>query len=222
MNYSFSYLYYPQQSPIVMFYVEPLVPSTALLDMNNLCSVAQLPESREISNELSSTPVKMEDQCSEDQCRLTINLTEADLEKYISNVNRKLWTEDEDEMLQKLAKEHSLDWKTIAASFPERNPNQCYGRYRRIIRDSKRKGWTKREDEMLMNCVEKYGQNWKAFTKNLPNRTSKQIRERYLNSLRPNIVVEDWKVDEDLKICQLINKYGKKWKLFEEFLPGRT
>lgn len=43
-----------------------------------------------------------------------------------------------------------------------------------------------------------------------------------MNSLRPNIVNEDWKVDEDKKICELINTYGRKWKLFEEYLPGRT
>lgn len=60
-----------------------------------------------------------------------------------------------------------MDWKKIAASFPERNPNQCYGRYRRIIRDSKRRGWSKKEDDILIDCVAKYGQCWKTFTKYL-------------------------------------------------------
>jgi hypothetical protein len=40
--------------------------------------------------------------------------------------------------------------------------------------------------------------------------------------LRPNILHEEWRVDEDLKICELINRYGKKWKLFERYLIGRT
>ena len=33
---------------------------------------------------------------------------------------------------------------------------------------------------------------------------------------------EEWRVEEDMKICSLINEYGKKWKMFEDFLPGRT
>jgi hypothetical protein len=43
-------------------------------------------------------------------------------------------------------------------------------------------------------------------------RTPKQIRERYINFIRPNISQDDWTIEEDLKLVDLINKYGQKWK----------
>jgi hypothetical protein len=86
-----------------------------------------------------------------------LSLILSDLEKHIGNANRKLWKEEEDEMLKYLAIEHDLDWKIIAVSFSERNPSQCYGRYRRIMSDSKKRGWSKKEDDTLIKCVRAYG-----------------------------------------------------------------
>lgn len=102
MNYSISYLCYPQQpsytilNPHVMFYAQPIVPSAQILDLSKMNQILQITESKENSYETSETPVKTEDQYSGDQFKPAINLTESDLSKYIGNVNRKLWTEEED------------------------------------------------------------------------------------------------------------------------------
>jgi hypothetical protein len=77
--------------------------------------------------------------------------------------------------------------------------------------------------------VDKFGMNWKLLSKYFESisifdldYSSKQIRERYLNHLRPGIQANDWTVEEDLQLCELINKHGRKWKLFEAHLTGRT
>lgn len=207
MNFSIPCVYYPQYPQYclvnqpIMVYAYPQMVDQSCFDLKvpDQCPTSDDSKSAEVPCE--PITAKLEEVPTSEPSKPVLSLTESDLERYICNINRKLWNEEEDELLKKLASEHDLDWKTIAASFPERNPNQCYGRYRRIIRDSKRRGWSKREDEILIECVSKYGQCWKAFTKYLEStfkiysdRTSKQIRERYLNSLRPNIVNEEWSV----------------------------
>ena len=53
-------------------------------------------------------------------------------------------------------------------------------------------------------------------------RTYKQVKEHYINYLRPEIKKDDWTVDEDLKLIQFLNMYGKNWKFLEENFEGRT
>lgn len=43
-----------------------------------------------------------------------------------------------------------------------------------------------------------------------------------MNYLRPEIKRDQWTMEEDLQIIELINKYGKRWKLIERELGNRT
>lgn len=43
-----------------------------------------------------------------------------------------------------------------------------------------------------------------------------------MNYLRPNIKKDDWSMEEDLKLINLMNRYGKNWKFLENNLEGRT
>lgn len=66
-----------------------------------------------------------------------------------------------------------------------------------------------------------------AFTSQVflfPNldRTAKQLREHYIGYLRPNINNSEWTIEEDLKLIELFNQHGKRWKFFESFFKGRT
>ena len=54
------------------------------------------------------------------------------------------------------------------------------------------------------------------------DRTHKQVKEHYLNYLRPEINKDEWTLQEDLKLVECLNKYGKDWKEIEESLQGRT
>lgn len=50
----------------------------------------------------------------------------------------------------------------------------------------------------------------------------KQIRERYENYLRDGICLDEWSVDEDIKIIEYVRKVGKKWKNLSSNMPERT
>lgn len=43
-----------------------------------------------------------------------------------------------------------------------------------------------------------------------------------MNYLRPEIKRDHWSIEEDMKIIECINKYGKKWKQIEKELGNRT
>ena len=43
-----------------------------------------------------------------------------------------------------------------------------------------------------------------------------------MNYLRPEIKKDDWTLEEDLKLIDFLNRYGKNWKLIEKNFEGRT
>ena len=43
-----------------------------------------------------------------------------------------------------------------------------------------------------------------------------------MNYLRPEINKHEWTLEEDLKLVDCLNKYGKDWKEIEDNLEGRT
>ena len=43
-----------------------------------------------------------------------------------------------------------------------------------------------------------------------------------MNYLRPEIRKDDWTLEEDVLLVNLLNNNGKNWKIIEEHFPGRT
>lgn len=54
------------------------------------------------------------------------------------------------------------------------------------------------------------------------DRTWKQLRDKYINYLRPNINRDEWSLEEDLKILDLMTKHGTKWKCIQKEMENRT
>lgn len=48
------------------------------------------------------------------------------------------------------------------------------------------------------------------------------MKEHYHNYLRPEIKKDEWTLEEDLKLIELLNRYGKEWKIIERSFEGRT
>ena len=48
------------------------------------------------------------------------------------------------------------------------------------------------------------------------------MKEHYINYLRPNIILGEWSIEEELRLVAYINEYGKDWSRVEELLPGRS
>ena len=43
-----------------------------------------------------------------------------------------------------------------------------------------------------------------------------------MNYLRPGINKDDWSIEEDMKILELVGKYGTKWKSIQKEMGMRT
>jgi hypothetical protein len=84
------------------------------------------------------------------------------------------------------------------------------------------KKWTRDEDELLITLAEKFNEkHWKEISKRFAKKNSLQCFSRY-KRIRPGIVKGSWKKDEDLKIMELVNKYGKSWSKISKILDTRN
>ena len=138
-------------------------------------------------------------------------------------INQKKWTKEEDEELIKLVSIHNgKKWKDIASNFHNKNPLQCFSRYKRIRPGIYKGSWKKEEDNLILSLIEKHGTSWSKISKIIKTRNGKQIRDRYINVLCPNINKKKFSPEEDYLLMQLYEKYGPKWATFNKFFKDRT
>lgn len=96
-------------------------------------------------------------------------LTRADLEKAGYEINKNVWTEDEDKLLVYLREKKKMDWIQISKKIPERNKKMCYSRYRRL-KNSTKLQWLRKDDEKLVGLVDSLGENWDEITKHFKSK----------------------------------------------------
>ena len=53
-------------------------------------------------------------------------------------------------------------------------------------------------------------------------RNFKQLKDHYENFLNPNLDGKEWTVEEELKLIDLINEHGQKWKVLQSLMPNRS
>jgi myb proto-oncogene protein len=133
------------------------------------------------------------------------------------------WTTEEDTLLISLALHLNRRWSKICKNFENKTRNQCYLRYLSINPSIKKGLWEPAEDQKLLEGVSLYGKKWSKIAKAcFSNRTSKQIRERYMNYLYPEVKNGKFSLDEEIRILELHNRFGNRWKLISQFVPGRS
>ena len=64
--------------------------------------------------------------------------------------------------------------------------------------------------------------NWSKIAEKLESKNARQCQTRWQNILDPNRVKGPWTKEEDLKLIELVNKFGpEKWSNISSYLPGR-
>ena len=137
--------------------------------------------------------------------------------------NQKKWNKEEDILLVQYTQQYNeKNWKEIASKFYNKNPLQCFSRYKRIKPGIKKGTWKKDEDIKILQLVQKYGKAWSKISREIKTRNGKQIRDRYLNVLDPNINKNKFSYTEDCRIINLYKKHGAKWAVIAKAFPFRT
>ena len=137
--------------------------------------------------------------------------------------NQKKWNKEEDILLVQYTQQYNeKNWKEIASKFYNKNPLQCFSRYKRIKPGIKKGTWKKDEDIKILQLVQKHGKAWSKISREIKTRNGKQIRDRYLNVLDPNINKNKFTYTEDCRIINLYKKHGAKWAIIAKAFPYRT
>ena len=64
--------------------------------------------------------------------------------------------------------------------------------------------------------------NWNKISEKFENKNARQCQTRWQNILDPNRVKGPWTKEEDLKLIELVKKFGpEKWSNISTYLPGR-
>ena len=138
-------------------------------------------------------------------------------------INQKKWSNEEDVLLINIVKENNeKNWKKISSYFQNKNPLQCFSRYKRIKPGIRRGFWRKEEDELILSLIKKYGKNWSKISNLIKTRNGKQIRDRYINILAPNINKNKFSQEEDNLLLRLYKKFGPKWSKIHNYFKERT
>lgn len=154
---------------------------------------------------------------------LTLDSCSSNIFSIMKIKNRRKWSQDDDHKLLQLARRYKeKNWKEISNRFNNKNPLQCFSRYKRIKPGIIKGSWSKEEDEHIVNMVNLYGKSWSKISKLLGTRNGKQIRDRYINVLDPNIHKGKFTEDEDKALIELYFKNGPRWATIAKSFPQRT
>lgn len=103
------------------------------------------------------------------------------IEKNKQVYKRKLFTEEEDNLLKKAALTYqNVSWNDIAKFVPGRTPKQCRDRWVNYLQPSlKNSPFSEDEDRLLFFLVSIYGTHWSKMKSHFPTRSTNSIKNRW-------------------------------------------
>ncbi|CAD8193056.1 unnamed protein product [Paramecium pentaurelia] len=141
------------------------------------------------------------------------------IENVQQNQRCQQWTQEESRILIwvicKLGVQHN-QWKELG-NLLNRSVKELKSHWTELIHHTQRGLlWTGQEDQTLQNMIITYLNNsqtinWKCMA-NVLNKSDKQCQDRWYNTLDPSISKEAFRIEDDLQLLQLVQKYGKRWK----------
>ena len=102
-----------------------------------------------------------------------------------SGKGKRLWTQEEDQLLRELAGKSPENWNVISVSLPGRTGKQCRERWLNHLRPDIRKGgWTIHEDRIILREQAARGNRWSDIARMLPGRSDNAVKNRYNATLK--------------------------------------
>ena len=146
------------------------------------------------------------------------------------------WTSSEDALLVEQVKKYlenkniqnqnapcekgdeNLDMNNQIEDFPNNENNE-----KNNINLNKEKNLAEKTDEKNEKEIKDISSiNWNKISEKFENKNARQCQTRWQNILDPNRVKGPWTKEEDLKLIELVKKFGpEKWSNISTYLPGR-
>ncbi|KAG7994303.1 hypothetical protein I3843_01G052000 [Carya illinoinensis] len=114
------------------------------------------------------------------------------------------WSKEEDDLIIELvAKQGKKKWSEIAKFLPGRIGKQCRERWHNHLNpDIKKTAWTKEEESTLIKAHQIYGNKWAEIAKFLDGRTENSIKNHWNCSVRKKL--------ESINFARVSGPYGHK------------
>lgn len=124
----------------------------------------------------------------------------------------KRWTDDEDQLLLKLAGKKQPNWREIGHFFPGKPKSAVKRRWENKLNpDIRRTRWTSDEDQAITTLLVQIGPIWKEIAKFLPGRPPDMVKNRYYGHIKRLQDIKSRKIIESAAKTSLFQGFDSDW-----------